>query len=100
MLAIGLRPREALALRWQDIDLERHAVRITRTVKRIKGMWLFDEPKTKKSRRVVDYSASLNEVLLKHRLELSAFSEATELVFASLEGQPLHETDILKHNFR
>lgn len=69
MLSTGLRPSEALALRWQDVDTERCSVRITRTVKRIKGVWVFDEPKTKKSRRVVDYPMSLNDVLLEHRIK-------------------------------
>jgi integrase len=100
MLSTGLRPSEALALRWQDVDTERCSVRITRTVKRIKGAWVFDEPKTKKSRRVVDYPVSLNEVLLAHRVKQAELIGETELVFASLEGTPLHEKNILVRYYR
>ncbi len=100
MLSIGLRPSEALALRWQDVDIKRCSVRITRTVKRIKGAWVFDEPKTKKSRRVVDYPVSLNEVLLAHRVKQGELIGETELVFSSLEGTPLHEKNMLVRYYR
>ncbi len=100
LLSTGLRPSEALALRWQDVDTKRCAVRITRTVKRIKGAWLWGEPKTKKSRRVVDYPVSLNEVLLEHRAKQAELFGAGELIFPSLEGTPLHEANILKRHFR
>ena len=100
MVSTGLRPSEALALRWADVDLKRHAVRITRTVKRIKGMWLFEEPKTKKSRRVVDYPVSLNDVLLAHRVKQTELTGESELVFATLDGTPLHEKNILVRDYR
>ncbi len=100
LLSTGLRPSEALALRWQDVDLKRHALRITRTVKRHGGVWLFDEPKTKKSRRVVDYPMSLNEVLLEHRAKQAELIGEGELVFSSLEGTPLHEKNILTRYYR
>jgi integrase len=100
MLSTGLRPSEALALRWQDVDTKRCSVRITRTVKRIKGAWVFDEPKTKKSRRVVDYPMSLNEVLLAHRVKQGELIGESELVFASFEGTPLHEKNMLVRYYR
>lgn len=100
MLSTGLRPSEALALRWQDVDLNRHALRITRTVRRHGGVWLFDEPKTKKSRRVVDYPVSLNEVLLEHRVKQTELIGEGELVFSSLEGTPLHEKNMLTRYYR
>lgn len=100
MLSTGLRPSEALALRWQDVDLNRHAVRITRTVRRHGGVWLFDEPKTKKSRRVVDYPVSLNEVLREHRAKQAELIGESELVFPSLEGTPLHEKNMLTRYYR
>lgn len=99
MLATGVRPSEALALRWQDIDVKRHALRITRTVKRIKGVWLYGTTKNKKSRGV-DYPVSLNDVLLEHRAKQAELKGETELVFSSLEGTPLHEKNILTRHFR
>lgn len=99
MLSTGLRPSEALALRWQDVDLKRHALRITRTVKRVKGVWLFEGTKNKRS-RVVDYPVSLNEVLLGHRAQQADLKGETDLVFSSLAGTPLHEKNMLTRYYR
>lgn len=100
MLSTGLRPSEALALRWQDVDLKRHALRITRTVKRISGEWVYDEPKNAKSRRVVDYPTKLNKVLLEHWGRQVALLGESQLVFSTFGGTPLHEKNLLVRHFR
>jgi integrase len=100
MLTTGLRPSEALALRWQDVDTQRHAVRVTRSVKRIRGAWVFEEPKTKRSRRVVDYPASFSETLLAHRARQTELLGACELVFPNVDGGPLFEDNVRKRYFK
>lgn len=54
LLATGLRPSEALALSWKQVDFTRESLSIVRKLsRRNKSDWKFDEPKSTKSRRVV-----------------------------------------------
>ena len=47
----GLRQGELLALKWDDMDLERRVLRVRRTLTRVKGKVFLGEPKTAKSHR-------------------------------------------------
>jgi integrase len=47
LIFCGLRPNEALALRWQDMDFDRRILKIRRTIRRLGGIGL---PKTASSR--------------------------------------------------
>src|SRR5687768_14763115 len=49
----GMRPSEYLALKWGDIDWQRGAASVCRTIQHSKAGWLFDDTKRKRSRRVV-----------------------------------------------
>jgi integrase len=51
----GLRPSEALALRWSDVNLDRGELRVMRKLRRPKNgtAWVIEDCKTDKSRRVV-----------------------------------------------
>ncbi len=51
----GLRQGEALALRWQDVDLEAGTLRVNRQLQRVRGGLAFSEPKNA-SRRTVGLS--------------------------------------------
>jgi integrase len=53
MLACGLRRGEALALTWEDVDLERGLVHVRRSWGKLGGKGVFSEPKTAGSRRTV-----------------------------------------------
>ena len=52
-LTTGMRPSEYLALKWSDIDWQRGAASVCRTIQHSKAGWLFDDTKRKRSRRVV-----------------------------------------------
>lgn len=52
-LTTGMRPSEYLALKWGDIDWQRGAASVCRTIQHSKTGWLFDDTKRKRSRRVV-----------------------------------------------
>ena len=63
----GLRPGEACALRWTDLDFPRGRISVQRTVTRgAEGEAIIAEPKTAKSRRTVPMLAGLRDELLAH----------------------------------
>jgi len=63
----GLRPGEACALRWTDLDLVNGTVSVQRAVTRGQGgSAILAEPKTTKSRRTVPMLCGLRDALVKH----------------------------------
>jgi integrase len=53
MLTSGIRPGEAMGLRWQDLDFENNRITINRALTRSGKGWKLDEPKTARSRRTI-----------------------------------------------
>ena len=104
LLSTGLRPSEALALKWADIDLREHSLKVQRKLTRpVGGSFKFEEPKTKQGRRTVDYPASLTEILLAHQAaqaEKLGPRRPSDLVFCGKTGDPLDERNVLKRHFR
>ena len=91
LIDTGLRPGEACALRWTDLDFNRETIAVQRTVTRgADGEAILAEPKTAKSRRTVPMLGGLRDELLRHldwqrerNLDESGF------VFTNTEGRPL-----------
>jgi integrase len=68
-LATGARRGEVLALRWRDVDLDRGAVAIMRSLEETKGGILrFKAPKTERTRPVILPAFAVAE-LRRHKLE-------------------------------
>ncbi len=64
----GLRRSEALGLRWRDIDLDERKITVSRTMVDIKGNPThIDEPKSRRSGRVVAISEDTSALLRSHR---------------------------------
>ncbi len=65
LAATGLRRGEALALRWEDIDLEAGTLRVHRAVEETRGggVYIKDRPKTKGSRRTITIDDGLISLL-------------------------------------
>jgi integrase len=49
-LAVGLRRGEALALRWQDVDLDRGELRVSQSLQRLERRLRFEAPKSERAR--------------------------------------------------
>jgi integrase len=107
LFGTGMRPGEALALRWADVELERGTVRIERTLSRPGSAYEFRPPKTPRSRREVPLSPMLVRALREHRsaqaarrLGLGSAWDDQDLVFAGPIGGPLDELAIYRRHFR
>lgn len=92
-LATGMRRGEVLALRWQDVDLERSVLTVTQALEQTRQGIRFKAPKTKRSRRTIALSPTVVEVLHQHkvaqaeeRLKLGLGKNDDGLVFTSLDG--------------
>jgi len=73
LLASGMRPGEALGLKWSDIDFDGKRVTINRSLTRTKGKsWVLEEPKTARSRRTIPIPSTVMNDLKEHRAEQAA----------------------------
>jgi integrase len=95
-LATGMRRGELLALRWQDIDLNKAKITVARSLEQTKAGLRFKEPKTAHGRRTISLPTTAVTELRTHwrtqqqlRLALGAGKSPPEaLVFADLNGEP------------
>jgi integrase len=66
----GLRRSELLALRWQDVELERGRINVRQTAWESRGKYgLKPRPKTKASHRTIDVPVNLVDRLARHKLQ-------------------------------
>lgn len=94
----GARRGEVLALRWRDLETDagRLAVRRSLGLVRVKGEGarLIEGPTKSGRERVVDLDPGTVEVLRRHRLARGGLAlqlaRDDALIFADLEGKPLH----------
>jgi integrase len=104
-LLTGMRRDELLGLTWDDIDLERGALAVRRTLGHGKGgTWEIGQPKTKSGRRSIALPASCVAALRKHRaaqlalrLQLGIEWHARDFVFTNATGEPLHVNSLTNH---
>lgn len=66
-LTCGLRPGELLGLHWDDVDLDRKVLRVSRALVRMGGVVHLGPTKTASSRRQLRLPASTAEALRQHR---------------------------------
>ena len=116
----GLRQGELLALRWEDVDLEKHYLRVRHTLKPIRkaplvstkhtaeaivplgGTRLYlGEPKSERSRRTVPLQDAVVQALKAHRrrqleerVRLGSAWQELDLVFATRQGTPTHPRNV------
>ncbi len=105
LLVTGMRPGEALALRWSDLDGQK--VRIQRNlVRHADGRWELKEPKTQRGRRTVTIPTATTVLLQQHRRtqveeRLKVGPEYTDqsFVFAASNGSPLDWRVLVQRHF-
>lgn len=70
--ATGLRKGEALALRWDRVDLDAGTLRVAATLGRISDRLVISEPKTDRARRTVPLSPAVMALLGRHKATQAA----------------------------
>jgi integrase len=105
-LQTGMRQGELLALKWEDVDLNRGMVHVRRTLVRSRGRFSLGEPKTKKSRRPVNLTSAAVEALKTHlgrQLEdiqrLGDLYRDDGLVFTSGVGTLINPSNLRRRSF-
>ena len=106
MMAVitGMRKGEIIALRWSDIDLDRHILRVLHTVDYIPGYgYVENEPKTQAGKRTIDLPEFFIDMLKHHRakqverrLKVGEVWENRDLVFPDLTGGYLNPIHVLR----
>jgi integrase len=94
-LYTGARRSELLALRWSDVDLLLCNMSINRGLHQINRQYVFTQPKTTKSRRVIALSPALVQVLKDHH-DKQALDKAmadikileSDLIFSTYDNKP------------
>jgi integrase len=104
LLATGLRPAEALGLRWSDLDGPRLAVRRA-LVRTAGGRCDLEETKTRKARTITLPASALRALQRhrarqgEHRLRLGSEYRDQGLMFAGIFGQPLRWENVVRRHF-
>src|SRR5918998_2220586 len=95
-LALGLRQSEALALQWKDVDFLASTLTVRRSIHRVRGGLVYEEPKTRRSQRTLALPLPLVAALHEHKAiqlgeRMLAGSEwhDEDLVFAQANGRPI-----------
>ena len=89
LIFTGLRPAEALALRWADVSVSGETVAVRRAVKRSAHGWAIGPPKTTQSTRTIPMARLLNTALMKREKRAGGTRRRPspeELVFPSPRG--------------
>jgi integrase len=106
LLAIytGMRKGEILGLRWKDVDLDKGKVSIRQTLSGTTKGLIFQEPKTKGSKRLISITSEVVAELKKHKLEqnknklkLGPAYEDFDLVACIETGKPLEPRNLTRH---
>jgi integrase len=103
-LSVGLRKGEALALRWDAIDLDQGRLSVVATIDRVRGGGLvIGEPKTARSRRTVPLPGVCLEALREHRrrqvgerLSAGPAWHEDDFVFTTPIGTPLDGRNVTR----
>lgn len=103
----GMRQGELLALRWQDTNLERNTLSVTRSLSWTKAGPVFNPPKTKKSRRQIELTKTAIAALRAHRTrqleQRLAIADAWDdqgLVFPNEVGRPMDGSNLSERDLR
>ena len=106
-LNTGMRQGELLALKWDDVDLERGVLRVRRTLTHADKAYVLGEPKTNKSRRTIRLTAGAARALERHlsrQLEemerMGSLYQPGGLIFATEAGTIINPSNVRTRSFK
>ena len=99
LLMTGLRPSEAVALRWTDYDAGTNTLHVRWTLEKVRGEWTFKDTKTPTSRRVVALPQWMRPMLAEHRASL-AEQGLDYWMFPTRQGKPIDRNNFKHREFR
>ena len=118
LLVSGMRPGEALGLKWQDVDFDNKRVTVRRVLSRVHGkaLQIIEDTKTAKSKRTIPLTGSvmddLKEIKQEHdkaaaerkaaekwNLPVKEYNDQ-DLIFCNEQGSPIDESNIYKRHFK
>lgn len=91
-LATGLRRRELLGLKWEDLNLEQSTLRVQRQIARIIGEVVEAPLKTKNSYRTISLGADAVDILKEQRKKY----DGSHYVFPSPTGGPISLDSVIQ----
>lgn len=104
----GLRAGEALALRWEDMNLETGRLTVSRQViwRRAKDRkpdepsWQFTAPKSEAGKRMLEIPPALVQGLTEYRAWRNGSAGPGALVFSTKQGTPLCQRNVRRRHFQ
>lgn len=106
-LFCGFRKGETLALRWEDIDLEKQEVSVSKSVGKTRTGFAVKEPKNKASVRRIPFPDSMLPLLLEYRREYEQLQQSLgeqwqgkDNLFVRGNGKLMGHTGIYQHFVR
>jgi len=109
LLSSGMRPQEALGLKWSDIDFANKRITVNRALVRTKGGgWELAETKTARSRRTIPLPSTVIEDLKEHKAKQAVEKLRAKpgkyndqgFVFAASNGEPMSENNLIRRHFK
>lgn len=97
LIGTGLRPSEAIALLWRDLDPARSLLTVRRKLTFYDRTWAFEAPKTATSKRTVEMPQELTKLLLTLPPDASC---QHGLLFTDGAGEPVKLRKVIEHHFK
>lgn len=98
-LTTGMRPGEAMALHWNDIDLDRRTVTVRGNVVNGHNGREIDSPKYPRSRRTITLPTMAVDALTVYR-DAQASAKPDDLLFPGRDGKVITATNLSRQHFR
>lgn len=102
-IALGLRRREVIGLRWQDVDLDKRELRVRKQRQRVGGEVYEDDPKGRRRRQVLPLPAMCVAPLRYQRMRQTAMRERagdswedSDYVFTTRTGRPIEPRNMYR----